>query len=71
MIFPSCGCTLGRIVPHCSSSKAAVRLSEGNVWIGSVFAVQHSLTATHHDAAVHEAGIGQVQPITEITRGSE
>ncbi len=32
-----------------------------DVCYGSVFAVQHGLTAAHDDAAVHEAGIGQIR----------
>ncbi len=39
-----------------------------NVSFGSVFAVQHSLTAARHDAAVHEAGIGQFQTFTAASR---
>ncbi len=36
-----------------------------NVQSGSVFAVQHSLTAAGRDAAVHEAGIGQLPPFAK------
>ena len=38
---------------------SAVDNTNANGGFGSVFAVQHGLTATHHDAAVHEAGIGR------------
>ncbi len=36
---------------------------------GSVPAVQHGLTAAHHDAAVHEAGIGQHQSLDAFAFG--
>ncbi len=34
----------------------------------SVPAVQHGLTAAHHDAAVHEAGIGQERKLSNLSK---
>ncbi len=50
------------------AAKNTLKVQYASVHNGSVFAVQRGLSATHHDAAVHEAGNGQVPSFDAVAQ---
>jgi hypothetical protein len=67
MSSPEIGAVWGVFIGPLSPRKQTSVRFYAKVRFGSVFAVQRAFTAARRDAAVHEAGIGQISPFETAT----